>query len=211
MQRFVSILPAILSAALVAAFCGCGDPKKPSDSNFEKAIDQHLVKQDGACVAMTGGFPSDVPDSQLRFHHDDGLKALAKAGLLRSSRTVAKSRDMFGESTNPEPMTRYELTDEGKKYLRQSKGGFFGSTTQLCYGQEKVDAVVKWTEPANLGPVTMTEVTYTYKLADVAGWAKRPDVQAAFPGIQREMSGQSTEQRRADLQLTNKGWEIPGE
>ncbi len=210
MRRFPALLAASAAAAIFGMIAGCGDPKKPSDSNFEKAINQHLAKQEGACVAVDGGFPSDVADSQLRFHHDDGLKALAKAGLLRSSRTVGKVRDVFGLSNTPEPVTRYELTDEGKKYVHQGSGGFFAGT-QFCYAREKVDSVVKWTEPANLGPVTLTEVTYTYKLADMAGWAKRTDVQAAFSGIQQETAGESKQQRTADLQLTNKGWEIPGD
>ena len=165
----------------------------------------------GACLGFSGNFPEDVPERRSSYGpiSEDTNAVLAQAGLLRSSHVVKDEREPFSGTVSHTPVIRYELTDEGKQATRTGKGGFFGSRTDLCYAREKVDSIVKWTEPANLGPVTLTEVTYTYKLADVADWAKRPDVQKAFSGIQPELSGQSTAQRRADLQLTNKGWEIP--
>ena len=37
---------------------------------------------------------------------------------------------------------RYALTDEGKKYFRQTPG-IFGPTGSFCYGRKAVDLIVK--------------------------------------------------------------------
>lgn len=137
---------------------------------------------------------------------------LQQAGLLHSSHMVAVMHDSYGlGSPQPQPLTRYELTDEGKKYFKQTPNLFGGKTSDFCYGQEKVDSIVKWTEPMTMGPYTMTQVTYTYKLENLADWAKRSDIQGAFPNIKTNVDGASKTEASAELQLTNKGWEVPGQ
>ena len=105
-------------------------------------------------------------------------------------------------------MKRYELTTEGKKYFHQVPGTF-GQTNGLCYGQKTVDSIVKWTGPVTAGAPSQTEVTYTYKIVNLAGWAERQDVQRAFPIIQATLTGASKTTEIAGLQLTSKGWEVP--
>lgn len=56
---------------------------------------------------------------------------------------------------------------------------------------------------------TLSEVTYTYKIANLATWAKRPDVQQAFPDLRQTLNGASKANQAAELQLTNRGWEVP--
>jgi hypothetical protein len=77
--------------------------------------------------------------------------------------------------------------------------------------QKTVDSIVKWTEPATGGTSSEAEVTYTYKIADAAGWAERPAVQKAFSDIRTTVSGASKTTEVAGLQLTSKGWEVPGQ
>ena len=72
-----------------------------------------------------------------------------------------------------------------------------------------VDSIVKWTEPMTTGPSSESEVTYTYKLVNLAAWAEQPGMQRAFPDIRTTISGASKTDRIAGLQLTNKGWEVP--
>jgi hypothetical protein len=62
-----------------------------------------------------------------------------------------------------------------------------------------------------MGPYSQTEVTYTYKIVDPASWAERPDVQRVFSDIQTTVTGVSKTTQIAGLQLTNKGWEVPGQ
>jgi hypothetical protein len=205
----------LVSIAGLLFLAACNDAKKPSEANFTKAIDQYLTKHGEACTVIGRPFPIDVPESEQRLQSGTGLEmaALEQAGLLQSSSTTAVVHGMLDAlrgSTPLQPVRRYELTTEGKKYFQQVPGTF-AQTNGLCYGQKTVDAIVKWTEPVTAGASSQTEVTYTYKIVNLAGWAERPDVQRAFPIIQSTLAGASKTTEIAGLQLTNKGWEVPGQ
>jgi hypothetical protein len=118
--------------------------------------------------------------------------------------------DPLQGSTPPQPVERYELTAEGKKYFQEIPG-LLGQTSAFCYGQKTVDSIVKWTEPVTMGAFSQTEVTYTYRIVNLASWAERPDVQKAFPDIETTVSRVSKTKQVAGLQLTNQGWEVPGQ
>ena len=89
--------------------------------------------------------------------------------------------------------------------------GTFGTTTGFCYGQKRVESIERWTKPAVIGGSSQTEVTYTYKIANLPAWATRADVQQAFPDVGAMVRGQSAVTQIAGLELTNKGWEVPGQ
>ena len=206
MRRFFPIFVAAL--LLLTA---CSDIKKPSDANFTKAINQYLAKHGQACTSIGQMFPVDVPISDQNDQYGIGsqMAALEQAGLVHSSNTVAAAPSVLRPGA-PRPVKRYELTDEGKKYFRLAPG-IFGKTGSFCYGQKTVDSIVKWTEPMTVGAYSQSEVTYTYKLLDLADWAERPDVQRMFSDIRGTISGASKTDQIAGLQLTNKGWEVPGQ
>ncbi len=46
-----------------------------------------------------------------------------------------------------------------------------GQTASFYYREKTVDSIIKWTEPVTVGATTQTEVTYTYKIANLAPWA----------------------------------------
>ncbi|MEO8736414.1 MAG: hypothetical protein ABI380_07715 [Edaphobacter sp.] len=138
------------------------------------------------------------------------LAALEQAGLVHSMNTTAIVHGMLDAlqgSTLPQPVKRYELTDEGKKYYRQTVS-VFGQTSSFCYGQKAVDSIVKWTDPTT-GESSQSVVTYTYKIIGLASWAEQPDVQQAFSDLRQTVNGASKTNEMAGLQLTNKGWEVP--
>jgi len=58
------------------------------------------------------------------------------------------------------------------------------------------------------GDYQTASVTHSIKIDNVADWAKRPDVQAAFPEVKNLIGeeGKKTYKRTA-LKLTSKGWE----
>jgi hypothetical protein len=205
----------LVSMAGLLFLAACNDAKKPSEANLTKAIDQYLTKHGEACTVIGRQFPIDIPASKPTDQYGLGpqVVALQQAGLVSETDTTAVVHGMLDPlrgSTPPQPVKRYELTTEGKKYFRQVPGTF-GQTNGLCYGQKTVDAIVKWTEPVTAGASSQTEVTYTYKIVNLAGWAERPDVQRAFPIIQATLTGASKITEIAGLQLTNKGWEVPGQ
>jgi hypothetical protein len=210
-MRSLFLIP-IASLFLLAA---CNDAKKPSNANFTVAINQYLIKHGDACTLLGGQFPIDVPKSEQ--HDPSGigskLAALEQAGLVHASETTAVVHNMLDPlrgSTPPQPVKRYELTEEGKKYLRRVPGAF-EQTNGFCYGQKNVDSIVRWTEPTTTGADSQAEVVYTYKLVDSASWAERPDIQRAFPDIGATVSGASKTNQIVGLQLTNNGWEVPAQ
>ena len=202
-------------ASLVALFflAGCNNTKKPSNANFTKAINQYLAKPDDACSSLGQTLPVNVtvPEQKDQYGIGPELAALEEAGLVRSTNTTAAVHGMLDAlrgSTPPQPVKRYELTDQGKKYYRQIPATF-GQNGLFCYGRETVDSIIKWTEPGTMEGATLSEVTYTYKIANLAPWAKQPDVQQAFPDLRQTLNEASKANQTAELQLTNKGWQVP--
>jgi hypothetical protein len=156
-------------------------------------------------------FPIAVPRSDQGEQYGIGpkLAALEQAGLVQATETTAVVHGMLDPlrgSTPPQPVKRYELTTDGKKYFQQIPGTL-GQTSGFCYGQKSVDSIVKWTDPATVG----TEVTYTYRIVGLASWAERSDVQQAFPDIGPTVNGVLKTTEVAGLQLTSKGWEVLGQ
>jgi hypothetical protein len=202
----------VVSLAGLFLLTGCSNIKKPSDANFTRAIDQYLTKHNDACSSISQPFPVDVTMSQQKEQYGIGsqLAALEQAGLVHSMNTTAIVHGMLDAlqgSTLPQPVKRYELTDEGKKYYRQTVS-VFGQTSSFCYGQKAVDSIVKWTDPTT-GESSQSVVTYTYKIIGLASWAEQPDVQQAFSDLRQTVNGASKTNEMAGLQLTNKGWEVP--
>lgn len=210
MRRFF-----LVSIAGLLFLTACSDAKKASSANFTKAINQYLTKHGEACTVIGRQFPVDVPESERRLQSGAALQmaALEQAGLVQSSDTTAVVHGMLDAlhgATPPQPVKRYELTAEGKKYFRLVLG-VFGQTGSFCYGQKTVDSIVKWTEPMTMGTSSQTEVTYTYKIVDPAGWAENADVQRTFSDVRTTVTGASRTTQVAGLQLTNRGWEVPGQ
>jgi hypothetical protein len=205
----------LVSIAGLLALTACNSAKKPSDANFTNAINEYLAKHGEACTAIGRQFPIDVPRPEQSAQYGIGpkLAALEQAGLVHASDTTAVVHGMLDPlrgSTPPQPVKRYELTADGKKYFQQIPGTL-GKASGFCYGQKSVDSIVKWTEPATVGTTSQTEVTYTYKIVDAANWARRSEVQQAFSDIRTTVNGVSKTTEVAGLQLTSEGWEVPNQ
>lgn len=152
----------------------------PGHVNFTTAINQYLAEHGQACTYFAQTFPVDIPASELKDQYGAApqMAALEQAWLVRGRDTTAAIRGMMGAlgPSPPRPVRRYELTEEGRKYF-QVKPGELGQSSAFCYGHETVDSIVKWTEPAAAGPNMQSEVTYTYRIADLAPWAKQANAQ----------------------------------
>jgi hypothetical protein len=202
----------IWSAGLLVLIA-CNSTKKPSNENFTNAINQYLAKHGEACTSIGRQFPIDIPASKPTDQYGLGpqIAALQQAGLVSETDTTAVVHGMLDPlrgSTPPQPVKRYQLTTEGQKYFRQVPGTF-GQTGGFCYGQKSVDSIVKWTEPVTVEGSSQSEVTYIYKIGNLAAWTQQPDIQQAFPDIRTMVGGASKTNQIAGLQLTNNGWEIP--
>jgi len=207
MRRF-----SLIFLAGVVSLIACNDVKKPSDGNFKKAIDQYLAKHGQACTWIGRPFPIDVSEPEYKLQSGTGrqMAVLQRVGLVRSSNAVAATPGIFGSGA-PRRVKRYEPTAAGKKYLQQVPA-VLGQSAGFCYGDKTVNSIVKWTEPVTVrGAFSQTEVTYTYKIADLAPWAERSDVQHEFGDVRMIVNGISKSNEIAGLQLTNQGWEVSGQ
>ena len=210
-MRSLHLVP-IVGLLLLAA---CSDVKTPNNANFTRAINRYLAKHGDACTVIGRQFPIDVPkaDKNDTYGIAPELAALEQAGLVHGSDTTAVVHgmlDAFQGSTPAQPVRRYELTAEGKQHFREVPD-IFKQTVGFCYGRKTVDSIIQWTEPITRGAYSRKEVTYTYRIVDVASWAERRDVQHVFPDIRTTVSGASNTDEIATLQLTNKGWEVPSQ
>ena len=204
----------VLIASSLILFSGCNSAKKPNETNLRKAIDQYLPTQNWACVPVDGQFPFDVPAANWNDKSGEAAKlaALERAGLVQFSNTTAVVQSMANAlSLGPhkaELVKRYTVSSKGQKYFGKVRGTL-GQADGFCYGHETVDTIVNRTESETQGDYSETTVTYTYKIPDLAAWAKLPDVQQAFPliGTTLEMAGKN---RTIALHLTNKGWTVNG-
>lgn len=210
MRRFY-----LVSIVGLLVLVACTSEKNPNDTNFTKAINEYLTTHGATCTVIGRQFPIDLPRSEQNERYGIGpkLAALEQAGLVRATETTAVVHGMLDSlrgSTLPQPVKRYELTADGRKYF-QHIPGTLGLGSGFCYGQKSVDAIVKWTDPATAGSPSQTEVTYTYRIVDPAAWAERPEVQQAFSDIRTTINGASKTTEVAGLQLTSKGWDVPGQ
>lgn len=202
----------VVPITVVLALSACNSKKAPSDTNFSKAINGYLAKHGEVCTVIGRQFPIDVPRSEKEEQYGIGpkLAALEQVGLVHGNETTATVHGMLDPlrgSTPPQPVRRYELTADGRKYFQQIPGTL-GRASGFCYGLKSVDSVVKWTEPA-AGTTSQIEVTYTYRIVDAASWAQRSEVQQAFSDIRTTINGASKTTEVAGLQLTSEGWEVP--
>jgi len=205
--------PFILSLAAFFVLVACNDIKKPSSVNFTKAINQYLAKRGHACLFIGQTFPIDVPEPEQNNQYGTApeMANLEQPGQAHASTTTAvvhRMLDALRGASPPQPVKRYDLTDEGKKYFRQTPG-IFEKNGEFFYGDKVVDSIVKWTEPTTTGANSQNEATYSYKLVNLAAWAEQPGMQRAFPDIRTPIGGASKIDQIAGLQLTNKGWEVP--
>jgi hypothetical protein len=204
----------VLIAFSLILFSGCNSSKKPNETNLTSSIDQYLLTQTRTCVAVDGKYPLDVPAANWNDKSGEAaeLAVLERAGLVHSSNTTAVVHSMANALSlsphKPELVKRYTVSGEGQKYFQRVQGTF-GQSDGFCYGHETVDSILNWTQPETQGDYSETTVTYTYKIPDLAAWAKLPEVEQAFPTIGTTL-GDAGKNQTVALHLTNKGWVVNG-
>ncbi|MEX8140002.1 hypothetical protein AB7B51_17525 [Acinetobacter baumannii] len=115
-------------------------------------------------------------------YNRDGLAALTSAGLYSET----------------------GFTNSAKPYLQDDR--------KLCWSKNVVGEVTSWTKPAEVpnAGVTVSHVTFTTKLEDIATWAKDASIQKAFPDIQRMMEQKDQREKKVTLIKTEQGWQVDG-
>ena len=210
----------------VATLAGCSDPKKPSNANFEKAINAWIEKNP-PCIALPRG---DLPVAEEGEEKSDQaylqridaspgttpyameakqkqrvpFEALVGAGLLTQKATTIKQKALFGGAETEKSAIEYSLTDAGRAALAKNPERSAWTLSKLCYGTSKVAEIVRYTEPADIMGMRVSQVNYRYQVTDLPAWAKDAKMLAAFPELKRDTATDLT--AKAAVVLTNEGW-----
>ncbi len=205
----------IAAGALLAA---CGSKTDANDKNFSAALDQYLVKKGDVCLGSVklGEWPVEVQDTTgLNFvptprPTDEAaqMKALESVGLAKGTHMEVDQLMGSRPTGRKHKVWRYELTDAGKKAVRDSSYG--SGLVDLCYASKRLDKIVKWDAVESFGGATATNVSYLYKLDGMQDWANKPEIQSAFPNVKAQIANAGKKEERHGVKLTNLGWEALG-
>ncbi|MBU4610301.1 hypothetical protein IMZ29_07035 [Achromobacter sp. GG226] len=202
--------------SLIAASCALGlaacDSKSDANAkNFGEVVDSTLLALGPECVNL-GHWPKELPAGSKSIEADR-LAALSAAGLVKQEPAQVQQLSVFGTAT--EQMTagfRYTLTEVAARSVveRPTVRGLFGPKDQmdshLCWGQKRLEKVVKWLGPKRDGEYAEASVIYTAKLTEEQPWASQPIMQKTFRDVERSMARIGREESM-DLELSSEGWE----
>jgi hypothetical protein len=200
----------------VLLLVSCASKKDANEKNFSEALNSYLAKKGQLCLGIPSAWPVDLNEAERRGGMGTAaeMAALEKAGLVRSHETETEYMPPLSSRPVKTKVLRYELTDNGRTFYREKdRLGLAGNKQvqgDLCYGQQALDKIVKWDGPTPVGDSKKATAFYTYKIADLAEWAKNPDIQRVFPGIVSTIAGAGKTQMNQSLILTNQGWQPEG-
>jgi hypothetical protein len=200
----------VLGTLLLA---GCGSKNGANEKNLSEATNAYLLKKGQLCLGIATKWPVDLQDSDRGpgIVRGSRMAALEKIGLVRSQETETEVTPLSGTRPVKVKALRYELTDAGKKFYREKEAlGSVGEKNirgDICFGQQALDSVIKTEGPITVGDRKEMTLYYTYKIENLADWAKNPDIQKAFPGIVSTLNGAGKTQLNQNLTLTDQGWE----
>jgi hypothetical protein len=110
---------------------------------------------------------------------NERLALFAKEGLF--------SEELVGQDGD-KPLYRYDLTEEGKKYVDWWGG------TNFCFGRLVVDSIDRVTDDRNgIGGGKMRTVTFYFHLENIPKWIQNKDIYSMYPGyggIETAVTGQ---------------------
>ena len=191
---------------------GCGGKNDANEKNLSEATNAYLVKKGQLCLGVAAKWPVDLQDSDRGPGMVRGLQmaALEKVGLVQSHETETEITPLSGTRPVKVKVLRYELTDDGKKFYQEKEAaGLIGqkeSRGDICFGQQALDTVIKTEGPITVGDKKEMTLYYTYKIENLADWAKNPDIQKTFPGIASTINAAGKSQINQNLILTDQGW-----
>jgi hypothetical protein len=196
-------LSLLIGVSLSAALSACNSKTSANEKNFGMTVTQYFDKKGAMCLDPVQ-WPVDVYETDLRQRklYPDGvagqMAALEAAGL-------AKGEDVELSGSKVKAR-RYTMTDAAKPWLRTPAG----QQPRMCWGRKSLSKVLRWADPVKVTDHEESSVIYTYKLSDVAGWARKPEIKEAFPVLGRTVDGERAQKEKLYVKLTPQGWEALG-
>ncbi len=207
-----TILSLALGVALSASLSACDSRTAANKKNFGMTVTQYFDKKGDMCLDPMK-WPVDVYETDMRQQKlfPDGvagqMAALEAVGLARGEDMELPGTFVDGKPNGLKvKVRRYTMTDAAKPYLHVTAK----QQQRVCWGRKSLDKVVRWADPSKVGDHEESAVLYTYKLSNVAGWARKPQVKEAFPVLGRTVDGEHTQQEKLYVKLTPQGWEAFG-
>jgi hypothetical protein len=207
-----TILSLVLGVALSASLSACDSKTAANKKNFGITVTQYFDKKGDMCLDPMK-WPVDVYETDMRQQKlfPDGvagqMAALEAVGLARGEDMELPGTFVDGKPNGLKvKVRRYTMTDAAKPYLHVTAK----QQQRVCWGRKSLDKVVRWADPSKVGDHEESAVLYTYKLSNVAGWARKPQVKEAFPVLGRTVDGEHTQQEKLYVKLTPQGWEAFG-
>lgn len=209
MRRGGGLAGALCAVAAALAISACGSSSGVKQAELRSAIDAHLAKTPRCIGDIAWRFPVDLRQEYDRVMEPEWaamlerLDTFVRLGLVRS-RPVPDAP--WGRPK------RYELTDAGQQAYREFPAGRWDPRKPagaLCYGTPVVDSIIRYTAPAETMGAVQTEVTYSYRLQQVAPWAGDTALQRLHPQIGRELGREASRpEARAILVRASDGWQV---
>lgn len=200
----------VLGATLVASLSACSSKTSANEKNFGITVSQYFDKKGDLCLDPIK-WPVDVYETDIRqqkMYPDNAagqMSALEAVGLARGEDVELPGAVVDGKA-NAVKVRRYTMTDAAKPYLHANAG----KQPRICWGRKSLSKVIRWADPAKVDGHEETSVIYTYKLSDVADWARKPQVKEAFPELGRNIDGERSQKEKLYVKLTPNGWEALG-
>lgn len=173
----------VLGGALIGVvliLSGCHSKSSATPENFINGLNAHFADHPECLFPDAPRFPYETTDPEKTKQ----MNALVTAQLLK----VSVERDIHA--------SRFVTTPAGDRLA-----------PRFCYGHRVVDSIESSTPPTPRNGFPETDVVYKYHVEDVPIWAQSQTVKDAFPAMQKQTSGDSTD--KATLAGTITGWQVP--
>ncbi|WP_439890863.1 hypothetical protein ACS7SF_17140 [Ralstonia sp. 25C] len=177
-------------------------------------MSRYLEHDGRLCLGSYREYPFDVPERELRVgrmsRSAKQMVALEAIGLVTSINMEPASTQ---QSRNWSGVRRYLLTDAAKPFVRERKyqRPFSSKTAKeadLCWGRQSLVKIVRWEGPIAFGGDEELTVFYTYRIDDLEDWARRPEIQAAFPLVKTAIDRAGLAIWRHPVKLKDLGWRL---
>lgn len=186
---------AFVLALFALVLTGCNNGSN-STLAYKTAIDQHF-KAIPACIwSQPKKFPTQAATGNDA--KTEGYDALTQEGLL--TRTTAEKKVVIISKQ----VNNYDLSDKGRSlWTPDSSQPGYGN---FCYGNREVTSIDNATPGTNGQGAKTVDVTYHYRIANVASWANSQEMKTAFPGIDAALSSNPSD--KATLVMTGGHWQF---
>ncbi len=187
---------AVALAFLSFLSTGCNNGSN-TDLSYKAAINDHFKAIPSCLWSEPKKFPVQAATSDDV--KTEGYDALTQEGLL--TRTTAEKRVLIVASKQ---VNNYDLSDKGRtSWTPDSSQPGYGN---FCYGNREVTSIDNSTLGTNGAGAKTVNITYHYKIGNVAPWANSQEMKTAYPSLAAALGSNPSD--TATLVMTGDHWEF---